>query len=107
MDVSIDWLVGRSDGRQVGEDEHRRLVLAMFRFTVEVLRDIEEAQKGDSEPIVRSGKVGTRTIEDFAARLMLHFMVKEKLFSELEFDSWRIADELLGQADKEHPEPSI
>ena len=75
--------------------------------TVEVLRDIEEAQKGDSEPIVRSGKVGTRTIEDFAARLMPHFMVKEKLFSGLEFNSWRIADELLGQADKEHPEPSI
>ncbi|HMS96633.1 MAG TPA: helix-turn-helix domain-containing protein [Tabrizicola sp.] len=106
MDVSIDWLVGRSDGRQVGEDERRRLVLAMFRLTIEVLRDIEEAQKGDTEPIVRSGKVGPRNIEDFAARLMLHFMVKEKLFSEVEFDSWRIADELLEQAHKEHRGPS-
>ena len=98
MGVSIDWLVGRSDAREVGEAERRRIAVAMFRLVVEVLKDIEATQAGDAEPVVTDGRVGARSIEDFAERVMLHFFIKERLFADLNFDSFRIMDELLDRS---------
>jgi transcriptional regulator with XRE-family HTH domain len=95
MDVSIDWLVGRSDGRQVGEDERRRIALAMFKLVVKVLHDIEQAQGDSPSPIIKSGKVGLHPIEDFAVRVMIHFLSKEKLFPGPDFDTFRIVAELV------------
>ncbi len=101
MGVSIDWLVGRSDARQLGEEERRRIALGMFRLTVEILKDIEDAQKKDpSVPIVWDGKIGHRPIIDYAVQMMLHFQGKEKLFAEFDFESLRIMNELLEQTDE-------
>jgi transcriptional regulator with XRE-family HTH domain len=99
MGVSIDWIVGRSDGREVGEEERRRIALSMFRLMLEVLRDIEKVQAGQTEPLVKDGKVGPQSIEDFAVRMMLHFVVAEKLFADPHFDTFRILDEVLEQTD--------
>ncbi|MES2334512.1 MAG: helix-turn-helix transcriptional regulator [Pseudomonadota bacterium] len=98
MGVSIDWLCGRSDGRQVGEEERVRIALSMFRLTLGVLRDIEAAQAQQADPIVKDGKVGARPIEDFALRMMLHFIGKENLFSDLDFDTFRILSQTVDQA---------
>ena len=105
MGVSTDWLVGRSDARQLGEGERRRMALAMFRLTVEILRDIETAQQASTDPIVKDGKVGPRPISDFAAQVMLHFLSKQELVEEFALDDGpRIIDELLEQTDKQYPE---
>ena len=98
MGVSIDWLVDRSDSREVGEAERRRIAIAMFRFMVEILKDIEEAQADEAAPVVKDGKVGLRTIEDFAERVMLQFVIKERLFADLNFDSFRVIDELMDRS---------
>jgi hypothetical protein len=95
MDVSIDWLVGRSDGQQLGEAERRQIALAMYKLVVEILRDIDQAQSQTSEHVVRGGKIGNREIEDYSIRVMLHFLGSEKLFPGPDFDSFRIFNELL------------
>jgi transcriptional regulator with XRE-family HTH domain len=99
MGVSIDWLVGRVDARQMGEAERRRMALAMFRLTIEILKDIETAQLTTTEPVVTNGMVGNRPISDFAAQVMLHFLSKEKLVEDFALnDGLRIMDELLEEA---------
>jgi len=100
MGVSIDWLVGRSEGREVGEGERRRIALGMFNLVLEILREIDNAQDADTNPIVKDGKVGGKTIEDYAVRVMLHFLTKEQLFPELYFDSFRILDGLVDETHK-------
>lgn len=100
MGVSIDWLVGRSEGREVGEGERRRIALGMFQLVLEMLRDIDRAQASDTDPVVKDGKVGGRTIEDYTFMMMLHFLTKEQLFPELDFDSFRIINELLDETHK-------
>ncbi|MBK8439691.1 MAG: hypothetical protein IPL38_09340 [Rhodobacter sp.] len=98
MRVSIDWITGRSDAKEVGEAELRRIALAMFRLVVEVLRDIDAAQATETEPVVKGGMIGARSIEDFAERVMLHFVIKERLFADLDFDSFRVMDGLLDRS---------
>ena len=96
MEVSTDWLVGRSDAKELGEGERRRIAIAMFRLTVEVLKDIEAAQKDSDIPILKDGKVGARPIADHAAQVMLHFLAKEKLFEGYGLtDFMRVVDDLL------------
>lgn len=100
MEVSTDWLVGRSDARQLGEGDRRRIALAMFRLLVEILEDIDSAQQSSVGPIVKDGKVGQRPIADFAVLGMLHFLSKEKLLEDFALDDgMRIMDELLAQTD--------
>jgi transcriptional regulator with XRE-family HTH domain len=98
MDVSIDWIVGRSGGREVGEVDRRKIGLAMFRLTRDLLRDIEAAQRDTSEPIIRDGRIGAKSIEDFAVETMLHFMSKERLFPADAWDFLASADEALAKA---------
>lgn len=98
MGVSIDWLVGRSEGREIGEDERRRIALGMFRLVLDMLRDIDIAQANEPTPVVKDGKIGGRPIEDYAVRMMLHFLTKERLFPEVDFDGLRIMNELLDKA---------
>ena len=99
MGVSIDWLVGRADAREMGEAERRRMALAMFRLTVEILKDIDGAQRTTSAPVVANGMVGNRPFSDFAAQVMLHFLLKEKLVETFALnDGLRIMDELLEEA---------
>jgi hypothetical protein len=56
---------------------------------VEVLREIEAEQAQTAAPIVRHGKVGSRSIEDFAGLATLHFVTKERLYEDLSFDGFR------------------
>lgn len=98
MDVSIDWIVGRTGSREVGEVDRRKIGLAMFRLTRDLLKDIEAAQLTSSEPIVRNGRIGLKSIEDFAVETMLHFMSKERLFPEDGWDFLAAADEAVVKA---------
>lgn len=66
----------------------------MFKLVVEVLHDIEQARDDSPSPIITSGEVGLHPIEDFAVRVMLHFLSKEKLFPGPDFDTFRIVAEL-------------
>ncbi len=94
MGVSIDWLVGRSEGRQIGEEERRRIAMAMYRLTVDLLNQINSAQEESDRHIVKQGKIGLYDIEDFAAQTMLHFLAKEQLFPATDFDTLRVFDDL-------------
>lgn len=86
----------------VGEGDRKRMALAMFRLTVEILKDIESAQQASTEPVVKDGKVGAKPIAHFAAEVMLHFLSKEKLIEEFALDDGlRIMDEILEQADSQ------
>lgn len=84
---------------QIGEAERRKIALSKYRLVVEILRDIEEAQSQTSEPVVREGKIGTREIEDYAVRVMLHFLASENLFPGADFDSFRIVNQLLEETE--------
>lgn len=95
MNVSIDWLVGRSDSKEIGEAERRRIGMAMYKLVVDILKDIDRAQDSTEEPIVAGGKIGNREIGDYAVRVMLHFMATENLFPIGDYDTFRILDEML------------
>ncbi|MCU9839989.1 hypothetical protein OEZ49_19670, partial [Ruegeria sp. WL0004] len=95
MNVSIDWLVGRSDSKEIGEAERRQIGMAMYKLVVDILKDIDRAQDSTEEPIVAGGKIGNREIGDYAVRVMLHFMATENLFPSGDYDTFRILDEML------------
>ncbi|MFW2545320.1 helix-turn-helix domain-containing protein [Primorskyibacter sp. 2E107] len=99
MDVSIDWLVGRSDGKGMGEAERRQLILAMYTLVVQDLRNIDDAQGRSKELIVADGKIGNREIGDYAAQMMLHFMATEAVIPSSDFETFRIFDEILQDMD--------
>lgn len=99
MGVTIDWLVGRSDGREFGEAERRRIALAMYDLVVKILKDIDAAQSQSKEPIITGGMIGNREIGDYASRVMLHFITEENVFPSGDFDTFRILDEMLQDMD--------
>ena len=103
MAGSIDWLCGRSDGQQLGEEERKRAAPGMFRQMLVTLHNIEEAQSHQSDPILEDAMVGCRPIPDYAVRGMLHFLSKENLFPAPDFDSFGILDQLSDEATKGRP----
>ncbi|MDP2739303.1 MAG: helix-turn-helix transcriptional regulator [Pseudorhodobacter sp.] len=76
MDVSIDWLVGRTDKRPVSDSDRRRYALAVYDIVLGLLREIEHRETS----VVKNGLVDGRPVESFAAKMMLHFVAKTGLF---------------------------
>ncbi len=77
------------DAKRPGVDALLSIADAMgvlIDWIVEVLRDIEAEQAQTAAPIVQDGKVGARSIEDFAELVMLHFVTRERPFEDPSFD---------------------
>ena len=97
MAVSTDWLCGRSELLQLGEEERKRLAIGIFQQILSLLRDIEEAQSHQSDPVVKDGIIAGHTFDDYASRVMLHLVSKLNLFPAPDFDGFRIVNELLDE----------
>lgn len=82
MDVSLDWLVGRSNRKNQSENDKQRYALTVFDIVLELLRDIDNAEEDNTASIIQNGKIGGRSLEDFAARTMLYFTSRAALFDQ-------------------------
>lgn len=99
LDVSLDWLVGKSQGELVGEDERTRITLAVHKILCEVLLDISKIQTETGEIYLKDGMVGNRKLADYAQRMMLYFLSSENIFPADRFDTFRIFNQILEETD--------
>ena len=86
---SLECCMRLEDAKRPGVDALLSIADAMgvlIDWIVEVLRVIEAEQAQTAAPIVQDGKVGARSIEDFAELVMLHFVTRERPFEDPSFD---------------------
>ncbi len=100
MDVSVDWLLGRTNERHASELDRKQIALSFYSILRDILREIDEAQSEKTEVIVRDGKVGLYNIDNFSEQWMIQFVVKTNLFPSPEFNSLSLIDQLFEETEE-------